>query len=235
MWKSIMGRGWFGAAKRLAPVAVIVLILTACGDPTQSEEYTSLQSEYAALQLQLDAALGERDEVVVRLTGTETALADSVQAFDAAEASLAHGEVTIADLRAAVAEMDASMARIRQALAAHASGDLIVGANSYENALASGMTIEISDHIVVSLDLPGGTWEAFNSDENRFWCWCEQVNGLDDPELSAALDRWFDTPVGSDEEFWAWYEVQLRILDMTITEIDEGRDIAVSTLSGGSR
>lgn len=227
--------GWFRAARLFAPVAVVALILTACSDPTQSEEYTSLQSEYAALQSQLDAVIGERDEVVVRLTGTETALAESVQAIDEAEASLAHGEATIGDLRAAVEETDARMARIRQLLAAHASGDLAIGSDYYEEAVATGMTVEIGDHVVATLDLPGGTFEAFNSDEDRFWCWCEQVSDLNDPELSAALDRWFDTPGGSDAEFWAWYEVQLRILDLMITEIDEGRDLAVSTLSNGSR
>jgi chromosome segregation ATPase len=123
MWKSNISRGWFGAVRRVAPVVVIVLILTACGDPTQSEEYTSLQLENAALQLQLDSALGERDEIVVRVTGTETALADSVQAVAEAEASLAQGEATIADLRAVVEEMDAIMAnRSSQP----ASSDLIV-------------------------------------------------------------------------------------------------------------
>jgi hypothetical protein len=54
--------------------------------------------------------------------------------------------------------------------------------------------------------------------------------------MTSSRRHWIagSTPVGSTRS-WAWYEVQMRILDMTITEIDAGRDIAVSTLSGGSR
>jgi hypothetical protein len=219
--------GWLG---RAIPVLVLfLLVVAACADPTESEEYVSLQTR-------LDDTTAELNDLRSRLAGAEVALAasrsESQIALDGAERSLAGRNARVGDLETAVAEMLTSLDEIRQAAAVHISGDLFF--LPYDSAISNGVAADVGDGLVISLGLPGGTWEGFASDPDRFWCWCRQVEDLDDPATSAALERWFDAPIGSEEEFWAWYEVQMRVMGILIAAIESAQDQGVVTLDGGS-
>ncbi len=235
MARSKIDRGRPGVEVRLMVLlGLFVVVLTACGDPTKSEEYTSLESEYAALEAELGAMVTERDSVTARLGDTESNLATSTQMLVVVEASLTDRETEVAELHSMVDEMLASLETIRRAAAAHASGDLILNMRGYEDAVANGISVEVGDQLVADLALPGGTWVGFLADDDTYWCWCQSVNDIGDPEISAALNRWVGTPAGSDEEFWAWYEVQLRILGAILVEVDSVTSEATSTLQAKS-
>ena len=223
-------RGTLAARVALA-LTVMVLVTAACAsDPTQSEEYTSLQAQYEEASAQLA-------ETQSRLVGAEAALADSRQENADTEKELAEAASTltatedrVAALEGSVESMLARLDTIRAATAAHVSGDLIISMGGFDEVAGSGIATSVGDSLVASFDLPGGSWEAFATDPGWFWCWCEQVQELGDPATTAALEWWFDTPVGSEEEFWAWYEVQLRVLGLMADEIDAAIEVGAETL-----
>jgi len=224
---SAHGRNGHGSLATRATVAmIVVLVVTAAcaGDPTQSEEYTSLEAELATVTAELADAQS-------RLVGSEAALASSRQSFTDTEseledtaAALVATEARIEALEGAVESMLDRLDMIRDAAAAHVTGDLFISVEGYSAAAGAGVATEVGDSLVATLDLPGGSWEGFITDPGWFWCWCEQVDELGDPGASAALDRWFDTPIGSEEEWWAWYEVQMRIMSVLVEEVDEAAD-----------
>jgi len=207
-------------------LAASLVVVSACAsDPTRSEEYQTLQAS-------LEMTERELDRVEARLAGSQVALTESQARLDAAEAELTERERQVAALEGAVEGMLFGIEEIRTYVEAHASGDLWLNEESRQAAVANGVSVEAADRLVVELDLPGSDWEGYTSDDN-WWCWCQLVGDLDDPVASAALDAWLETEYGSEEEWWAFYDVQLILLDLLVEAIAEVEGHGVAAIEGG--
>jgi hypothetical protein len=220
---------------RLGVTAMVVLLLIAgCADPTSSDEYTSLetdyaslQSDYAALQEQLGTLQGRATEMESQIVDTESELAAASEALSDREGELAELKGELADVTSGVSTADSHLSRAYAALAALADGELWFLGNP-QDAERYGMTVGVADDLVTSLDPTAAGWDELNDQLNGAGCrWCDQVDELDDAELSAALDRWWGTTMGTGKEYYAWLEVQMRILQIVIDEMAAAQDFTV--------
>lgn len=213
--------------RRAVPaMALMVVIATGCAsDPTQSEEYRSLQAS-------LDEAAKRIEQVEARLVGSEVALAEARGALGDANGLLAERDQRVAALEGAVEGMLFDIDGVHSYIGAYISGQLWLNEAAYRAAVDNAVSVDVADRLVAEFGLPGGDWAGYADDDN-WWCWCQRVSAVGDPAATAAIDTWLAAEPGSEEEWWAFYEVQLILLGLLVDGVAEIEDRGVATLRRG--
>jgi len=219
--------------KLWAAVAVLALVVSACGDVTKTEEYQALQAGRDAISEELDATATELESVNQRLATAVESLQESE-----ADADLLGADLEATQTRAA--SLEDALSRTRDAIeAATAAADvdvfqgIWVTREFYDEMVDIGVPIELGDQ---ALSLIGGRWlewEEF-ADAPATFEWGELVRAVDDDATTSAWQRWYEAEISSDEEFRNSVEVDLRVQVILLQRLAEAMEAAATPPGHGS-
>jgi hypothetical protein len=203
-------------------VAVVVgMLVAACGsDPTGSDVYVELESDYGLVIAERDQLADELDTALTEVDASAVQVADSEDetrtAMDAAAAAVEERRETERSMAAVLEDLESAFDMTGVAAAMWLScadpsviADLPVEVASLRNDVAAAANWFDSAEDYDTCD----SRRAFLAADNA-------VLRQDDAALTAAWDAWWDSEPGSEDEAMALFQFELLRVLMNLEAID---------------
>lgn len=195
----------------IATIAVVAAVVTAgcAADPTESSKYQALEAQLAAAQTELNDAA----------TAAQEAADASLAELDAVRVEADRLKNQLDDVNEARRTAGAAFGQLAELVEAQVAFGLWIAPEDIEAIQQLGVDTSVADRIIEEREW-GTTWEGFALTSGGFTV-NHLIARLDDQELDDAWLAYFESPLGSDEEYAAYSSFLLRLHELTIERLGE--------------